>query len=137
GRGFEILGVKPALGRLIQPDDDSPAGGHPVAVLSYPFWKRRFGANPSAIGRRVTIGSKQFQIVGVAAGPFSGVQPGYLTDLWLPLAVAADSRSLTNPDAGNFKVWGRLHQGADPSELRERLQAVLTNFLRDRVRINP
>jgi predicted permease len=135
GHGFDILGVKTALGRLIQSEDDSPSS-YPVAVLSYGFWKRRFGASPSAIGRRVTIGARHFQVIGIAAAPFGGVQPGYLTDLWLPLSVAADSRTLANPDSGNFKVWGRLHQ-AGRSKLRERLQAVLTNFLRERVRINP
>ena len=136
GRGFEILGVKAALGRLIQPEDDSTASP-PVAVLSYAFWKRHFGAGPSAIGRQVTIGARQFQIIGIAAPPFGGVQPGYLTDIWLPLSVAANSRILADPDGGNFKVWGRRHQITDRSQMRERLQAVLTNFLRDRVRINP
>ncbi len=137
GRGFEILGVKPAAGRLIQPDDDSLTDGHPVAVLSYAFWKRRFGASPSAIGRSVTVGRKHFQIIGIAADPFSGVRPGYLTDLWLPLSVAAEPRHLADPDRGNVSVWGRLHPGVEPSQVRERLQAALTNFLRDRVRINP
>lgn len=137
GHGFEILGVTPAFGRLIQPDDDAGAGGHPVAVLSYGFWQRRFGASPSAIGRWVSIAGKQFQIVGVAAGPFSGVQPGYLTDLWLPLSVAADPRALANPDGGGFSVWGRLHSGAVLSRVRESLQAAMTNFLRERARINP
>jgi putative ABC transport system permease protein len=137
GRGFEILGVKPAFGRLIQPDDDAGADGHAVAVLSYGFWKRRFGASPSAIGRWVTIGDKQFQIIGIAAAPFSGVQPGYLTDLWLPLSVAADPRTLANPDGGGINVWGRLHAGVAASRVREPLQAAITNFLRDRVRINP
>jgi len=137
GRGFEILGVKPAFGRLIQPADDSLSGGHPVAVLSYAFWRRHFGASPAAIGRWVTVGRKQFQIVGVAAGPFGGVQPGYLTDLWLPLSLAADPGQLADPDGGYCNVWGRLHAGVEPSQVRERLQAVLTNFRRDRVRINP
>lgn len=137
GRGFEILGVKPALGRLIQPEDDAGAGGHPVAVLSNGFWKRRFGASPSEIGRWVTVGDKQFQIIGIAAGPFSGVQPGYLTDLWLPLSVAADPRSLANPDGGGINVWGRLHDGVEASRVREPLQAAMTNFMRVRVRTNP
>ncbi len=137
GRGFEILGVKPTLGRLIQPADDSLTGGHPVAVLSDAFWKRRFGASPAAIGRWVTIGRKQFQIVGIAAGPFSGVQPGYLTDLWLPLSAAADARQLADPDGGCCNVWGRLHAGVEPSRMRAQLQAVMTNFRRERVRINP
>lgn len=137
GSGFEILGVKPTLGRLIQPDDDAGAAGHAVAVLSDGFWKRRFGGSPSAIGRWVTVSGKQFQIIGVAAGPFSGVQPGYLTDLWLPLSVATDPRALVNPDGGGINVWGRLHPGAAASRIREPLQAAFTNFVRDRVAINP
>jgi predicted permease len=137
GRGFQILGVQPALGRLIQPADDSIAAAHPVAVLSYPFFRRRFGASPSAIGRWVTVDRKQFQIVGIAAAPFAGVQPGYLTDLWLPLSTAMDPRSLANPDIGLIQVWGRLRPGAAPAQMRDPLQAVQTNFMRERFRINP
>ena len=137
GRGFEILGVHPAFGRLIQPADDSLTGGHPVAVLSYAFWRRRFGASPAAIGRWVTVGPRQFQIVGIAASPFGGVQPGYLTDLWLPLSVASDPRELADPDSGGVNVWGRLHPDIAPAQVREPLQIAMTNFLRDRVRINP
>ena len=137
GLGFQILGVKPALGRLIQPDDDSLTNGHPVAVLSYAFWERRFGASPSAIGRWVSVGRKQFQIVGVAAKPFAGLQPGYLTDLWLPLSEAEDPRNLADPDSGRVQVWGRLYPGVAAPQLREPLQAALTNFLRDRAHINP
>ena len=87
GNGFDILGVKPTLGRLIQPADDSPAATHPVAVVSYSFWKRRFAASPSAIGRWVTVSHprRQFQIVGVTAPSFHGLRPGYSTDVWLPL----------------------------------------------------
>jgi predicted permease len=137
GAGFGILSIKPVLGRLIQPKDDSLAGGHPVAVLSYAFWQRRFGSSPSVLGHWVTVGHKQFQIVGVAAAPFSGVQPGYLTDLWLPLSLAADPNALADPDRGSVHVWGRLHQGVKGSQLREPLQAAITNFLRERIRINP
>ena len=75
--------------------------------------------------------------MGIAAGPFSGVQPGYLTDLWLPLSADTDAREIADPDGGYFNVWGRLHAGADTARVRERLEAVLTNFRRDRARINP
>jgi predicted permease len=85
----------------------------------------------------VTVRRKQFQIVGIAAGPFSGVQPGYLTDLWLPLSAAEDPLNLADPDAGTVSIWGRLHPGATASQLRDPLQAAFTNFLRERVRINP
>jgi predicted permease len=137
GRGFEILGVRPALGRLIEPADDAVSDGHPVAVLSYAFWKRRFGASASVLGRWVTIGNTHFQIVGVAAAPFAGVEPGYLTDLWLPFSAAADPHNLADPDYASFAVWGRLHAETEAAQLHDPLQAAFTNFLRERVRINP
>jgi predicted permease len=127
GGGFEILGVKAAFGRLVQADDERNA----VAVLSHAFWRRRFGASPSAIGRWVTIGGRQMQIVGVAAQGFSGVQPGYLTDLWLPLPPSTDRTR------GVAQVWGRLHPGALAETLAAPLQPALTNLLRDDMRVNP
>ena len=137
GEAFPILGIRPAWGRLIQPQDDSPANANPVAVISYGFWKRRFGASPAAIGERLRIGQQSFQIVGVAAASFAGVEPGYSIDVWLPLSVASDPRSLSNPDGRGIRVWGRARPEANRPQLRERLQAVLTNFLRERIRINP
>jgi predicted permease len=137
GEGLSILGIRPALGRLIQSDDDSPDNAGAVAVISHGFWQRHFGASPAAIGTRLRMGPKSFQIIGVAAAPFAGVEPGYLTDVWLPLSAAADPRSLAKPDGGNIRVWGRVHPATNRDQLRERLQAVITNFLRERVRINP
>jgi putative ABC transport system permease protein len=127
GRGFEILGVRAAAGRLIQADDESNA----VAVLSHAFWTRRFGASRSAIGSRVNIGGRSVQIVGVAAREFSGVQPGYLTDLWLPLPPSTD------PTRGQTQVWGRLHAGAQAPALAAPLQATITNIVREQLRTNP
>ena len=84
GDALAILGVKPALGRLLTPSDDLKPGQHPVAVLSYDFWSRRFGRNPGVLGRWVTIREKQLQIVGVAEKGFTGVEPGIMTDIWAP-----------------------------------------------------
>ena len=136
GRGFEILGVKPALGRLIQPDDDSPANGHRVAVISYPFWKRRFGASPAVLGRKITLLRDTFKIIGVTSPSFTGLQPGYLTDLWVPPTQAADPRLLAE-DVELAAIWGRVHPGLQKSQLREHLQAAFTNALRERLRIDP
>ena len=137
GEAFQILGMRPALGRLIQPEDDSPANANPVAVISYGYWKRRFGASPTAIGERLRIGQQSFRIVGVAAASFAGVEPGYLIDAWFPISVVSNPRSLSDPDGSGIRVWGRVRPEANRPQLRERLQAVLNNFLRERVRINP
>ncbi len=58
-------------------------------------------------------------------------------DVWLQLTIAASSSDLANPDSRSLNVWGRLHVGVERSQLRVLLQAVLTNFLRERIRINP
>ena len=137
GEGFRLLGIRPALGRLIQPDDDSPANPNPVAVISYGYWKRRFGGDPAALGARLRMAGRSFQIVGIAAPAFSGVEPGYLVDAWIPPSSLGDPRSLANPDAGAIQVWGRIPTHVNRTELRSRFQAAVTNFLRDRVRINP
>ena len=136
GDGFRILGIQPALGRLIQPGDDSPSA-EPVAVIGYAFWKRRFGASPAAIGERLKLGRQSFQIIGVAAPSFAGMAPGYLTEAWLSLPDSGFCRDLTNPDNGCVRVWGRVGPEANRVRLRERLHAVVGNFLRERVRMNP
>jgi predicted permease len=136
GHGFEILGVKPALGRLIQPDDDSISNGRMVAVLSYPFWMRHFGGSRDALGRKFTLSSRTFEIVGVAAPSFTGLQPGYLTDIWIPLTAAADPRLLTQ-DIEVAGILGRLHAGVQRAEIQAPLQTVFTNALRERIRIHP
>jgi hypothetical protein len=63
GAMFGVFGLRPAAGRLLLPDDDRVFGAHPVAVISYDYWSRRFGRDPSAIGRRARIGNDLFEVV--------------------------------------------------------------------------
>ena len=113
GNGFGMLGVTPALGRVIVPSDDDLAGGRAVAVLSHGFWTRRFGRDPRVIGRTFTLGRKTYQIVGVAREGFTGIEPGISTSLWMPLTSTPErsSLSLTDPGWHWFKVMGRLAPG--------------------------
>jgi macrolide transport system ATP-binding/permease protein len=83
GDYFRGLGVAPAIGRLIAMDDER--NGSQVAVLSYAYWSRRFAADPSIVGRDVTINALPFTIVGVASPRFFGVQPGRAPDVWVPM----------------------------------------------------
>jgi predicted permease len=85
GNYFSVLGIQPALGRFLTPDDDDAPMSHPVAVLSYAFWRDHFGADPGIAGRIIRINDYPFTVVGVAAASFSGVQPGSSPDLWAPL----------------------------------------------------
>jgi predicted permease len=130
GDAFAILGVAPALGRVLASTDDINPGQHPVAVLSYDFWTRRFGRNPNVVGRWVTIREKSLQIVGVAANGFTGVEPGIMTDLWAP-TMMWDDRAIADSGTRWFRIWGRLQPGVAHDEPRHVLQAVFTTFARE------
>ncbi len=94
GNFFEALGINPALGRLIY-DGDNFAGAPAVAVLGYRYWRDRFAADASAVGRTIRIGRLPFTICGVAAPEFFGVSPGSAPALYIPVGtrprVVADS----------------------------------------------
>jgi predicted permease len=136
GDAFAILGVKPALGRVLAPTDDINPGQHPVAVLSYDFWTRRFARNPDVLGRWVTIREKPLQIVGVAAKGFTGVEPGIMTDVWAP-TMMWDDRAISDPDTRWFRIWGRMQAGAAEERARTVLQSVFSSFSRDQAARRP
>jgi predicted permease len=136
GDTFGVLGITPALGRVLAPSDDVNPGQHPVAVLSYDFWTRRFGGNPAVLGRWLTIREKQLQIVGVAEKGFTGVSPGVMTDLWAP-TMMWDDRAIADSGTRWFQIWGRLQPAAAEEQARTILQTVLTNFQREEASQRP
>ena len=87
GSYFPVLNVNASLGRVLTEADDQTPGGHPVAVVSYAWWQRRLGADPSAVGKTVTIDNVAYTIVGVAPKEFFGTTVGTAPDLWVPLAM--------------------------------------------------
>jgi predicted permease len=89
GNYFQVLGVGASLGRVLAADDDVKPGGHPVAVLSYAFWQRRFARDRNVIGRTLSFNSTVFTIVGVGTPGFSGTVVGESPDAWIPLAMLA------------------------------------------------
>ncbi len=122
GSMFDTFGQRPAIGRLLSGKDDLRAGASPYAVLSYDYWKRRFGRDPGALGRTFRIGNDVFQIVGVAAEPFTGTEPGRITDVFVPITMK-DSRTL----AGLNRFWMRtllqLRSEVPNEPVQERLRA--------------
>jgi predicted permease len=87
GSYFPVLSVNASLGRVLTETDDQTQGGHPVAVVSYAWWQRRLGADPSAIGKTITIDNIAYTIVGVAPKEFFGTTVGAAPDLFVPLAM--------------------------------------------------
>ena len=129
GDALGILGVKPAIGRLLTASDDVHPGQHPVAVLSHEFWRRRFASDPQVVGRWVTIRDKPLQIVGVAEAGFTGVEPGIMTDLWAP-TMMWDDAAISDASTRWFRIWGRMQPDTAPAQAAAALQLVFTNFAR-------
>lgn len=85
GNYFETLGVRPAVGRLLTPEDDQTQGAHPVLVLSHGYWMQHFGADPSVLNRTVLVNNTEMTIVGVCQSGFTGVQVGQTPDLFVSM----------------------------------------------------
>jgi predicted permease len=115
GNFFEVLGVQPAAGRLFSGADEQTPGAHPVVVLSHGFWQRRFGADPSAIGRNVTVNGHPMTIVGVSPKGFHGIVAADSFDIAVPVTMKAVMtptwNDLDNRRSRWLTVFARLKPG--------------------------
>jgi putative ABC transport system permease protein len=89
GNYFDVLGLKPAAGRLLTQQDDTVKNGNPVAVLSYGYWKTRFGGMPDVVGQSVAINGRPFTIVGVAPERFDSAISGFKPGVFVPVSMVA------------------------------------------------
>jgi predicted permease len=115
GTYFDTLGVGAELGRVLNENDDSSEGDHPVLVISDGYWRRRFAADPGVLHHTITLGSTVFSIVGVAPPEFFGTTVGQAPDAWAPISMAG----VIPPNWGAYKdnfseslyLFGRLKPG--------------------------
>ena len=89
GNYFEVLGVRPFLGRLLAPADNETEGAHAVLVLSYGYWKRRFASDPAAPGKTLVVHDREYSVIGVTPPGFFGERRGNAPAMWAPLAMQA------------------------------------------------
>jgi predicted permease len=132
GGTFGVLGLQPALGRTFTPADDVTPGGHPLAILSYEYWHRRFAGNPNVIGMRFHNGNDILEIIGVGPKGFSGTETGSATDLFMPTMMNA--RAINDPTWGWFRAWAQIKPGIDPERVRQKLNAAMRAYRQDRVK---
>jgi predicted permease len=117
GNYFSMLGLKPHLGRLLLPSEGQAEGADPVVVLSYSFWKTRFGSDPAIVGKRALINGHPGTVVGVALQMFYGLYPAPGVQAYLPLAMVSyyepgwPSDFMRNRILQNLYVMGRLRPG--------------------------
>jgi len=112
---FDVLGVRPILGRGFLPEEDTKPGGAPVAVISYRLWQTHFAANPDIVGQTIEINEKPYTIVGVTPAAFQGSQTGIRTELWIPIMMEAQVNPMGDLLHDHHQFWllgfGRLKPG--------------------------
>ncbi len=132
GNYFDVLGVKPILGRTFAPEEDRAKLGSPVIVLSYDSWQRRFGGDPGLVGRDVVLNNHQFRVIGIAPQGFKGTELVYTPELWVPAAmmewVEPGATWLDSRDSNNFFAVGRLKPGVNSRQAEASLNMVAMNL---------
>ena len=124
GNYFDVLGVAPAAGRLLNASDDGQPGTNPVAVLNYDFWQAHLGADPTIVGSTVTINGAPFQIIGISAQHFHSAVWGQTPGLYVPMSMVNTAVPNPGPEAPDTRrsdhttkwlsVFGRLQPGVTP-----------------------
>jgi predicted permease len=126
GNYFSTLGIAAAIGRTLLPSDDPSPPGEPVAVLSDAYWARRFGRDPTVIGRGFRLRGATFSVIGVAPRGFSGESAGEAVDIWMPLSAQPGARPWLW--SGHSTTWlrllGRRRSGISLARARAGLEPV-------------
>ncbi len=138
GTYFPVLGVGAALGRTITTEDDRTPGGHPVAVLSYDYWKNRFAGDSGIIGKTVVVNNYSMTIIGVSQEGFHGVDIGSAPQIHVPvmmkLQMEPQVNELENRRNRWVNVFGRLRTGVSLTQAKAALQPFYHGMLESEVR---
>jgi predicted permease len=126
GNFFSVLRVKMALGRSFLTDEDRTPGSHPVAVISHALWQRRFGADPSALGRNIKLNGHPFTVVGVTPAEFTGIYSGRRTDIYIPMMMLGQVFPLEAHKLTQADNWINLMGRLKPAVSREQAQAAVS-----------
>ncbi len=115
GNYFQVLGVRPFLGRVLTPEDETAPGADPVTVLSYGYWTRHFGSDPNILNKQLAVNGNSLTVVGVARPGFTGIQVGQIPELFIPITMKAQMTPNWDGLADRGDHWvaiiGRLKPG--------------------------
>ena len=125
---FEVLQVKPILGRTFLPNEDKTLGANNVVVLSHSFWQRRMGADPNIVGKTVQLNNRAFNVIGVTPKYFVGSKFALALDFWTPMSMAEDLRRSPGMLADRGSHWmnviGRLKPGVSTTQASAEMNAI-------------
>jgi predicted permease len=126
GTYFSALGVTPAYGRLLSPQDDETPGANAVVVLAHEFWRTQLAGAPDVVGRKLLINQHPMTVVGVAAPAFRGVDVGEVPSLWIPASMSAQAipgfDGLLNRRVRWMQIFGKLRSGVTLPQAQAALQ---------------
>jgi predicted permease len=134
GNYFATLGVQPLEGRLFTQDDDRIPGGHPVAVLSYGYWERRFGSDPSIVGKQIVLNGQPMTVVGVTPPGFYGTEMASSPDIRVPMMMATVFRPfppnrLQNPRHRWMTMMARRRPGVSATQAQAAIDVLYRQTL--------
>src|ERR1051325_8273363 len=125
---FDVLGIKPMLGRFFLPEEEARAV--PNVVLGYSLWKTRYGKDPAIVGKSIEVARHPVTVIGVAPEGFVGAAPGLRDDLWVTLdPLGTDVWRMTHRDSDWLIVIGRLRPGVSRGQAAQDLDTVMHNIV--------
>ncbi|MCU1267451.1 MAG: hypothetical protein JWM21_3769 [Acidobacteria bacterium] len=128
GNYFDMLGVKPVLGRSFAADEDKALGAHPVVLLSYSLWQRRLGSDPNIVGKTLELNNRSYTVIGITPESFRGTKFGLSLDFWAPMAMAEelrrDPKLLSERGSHWMTVVGRLKPGVTLAQASAEMSAI-------------
>jgi predicted permease len=127
---FEVLGIKPVLGRFFLPGEEAREGGVPYIVLNYSLWQTRFAGDPAIVGKSIELARKPLTVIGIAPAGFIAATPGVRQDAWLPLdPLGTDRQRMTQRSANYLNVLGRLEPGVSRQRATQDLEAIMRQLI--------
>jgi putative ABC transport system permease protein len=135
GNYFSALGLKPAIGRFIRPEEAERPGTEPVIVISYDYWQTRFHGAPEAVGQKVRVNERDLIVIGVAPRGFQGTMLPLKFELWVPATMApallGGTRDLEDRSIRAFSLIGMLRPGATREEAQAEFSTAMAQLARD------
>ena len=133
---FDVMGVRPALGRPFLPEEGRVPGRDAVVVLGHALWEQHFASDPSVVGRRVDFNGRPFTVIGVAPREFTGLNTYVRADFFVPLMMSSvfitdpKAASLEARDVRNLSLKGRLAPGVSQGMAQTELTAIGADLAR-------
>ncbi len=135
GNYFDMLGIQPAVGRLLHASDEHGVNSAPYIVLSYDFWQERFNGDPKVVGTTVDLNTQPFTVIGVAPEEFHGTEIFFWPDFWIPMVEAGQlgysPHFLANRGTHNLWILGRLKPGVTPQQADENMNALSARLAKE------